>query len=255
MALSNGNGSFSGPLIFLNARSKDAKGNKVDPHFEIARVGEDKKIHKTEETCTRVSGNLLRPQFKTRPYEGQDVKHVVLYVQDKDKLDGGGAPAPETYSVDLTYRIASRSLFNAILSLTDPENISISIYENKGGYEALSLWQGADADGKNGVLVPWKFDGRKGEIPEAIEGPVFKGRKQFDYTPVDEFFEEQLKSWADMVFGPEKGKSAAAGQGGEKQESPAAAQKPAPTQGKAPAGKPTAAQPPPAEEDDSSVPF
>lgn len=237
MALSNGNsGSFSGPLIFLNTRNKDKEGNKVAPHFEIAKVGEDKKIHKTDQTCTQVSGDLLRPQFKERDYEGTPIKHVVLYISDKT--------SNETYSLDLTHRISSRSLFNAIISLTDPKNVSISIYENKGGYEAMSLWQGKDENGKGGTLVPWKWDGRKGEIPEAIEGPKFKGKRQFDYTPVDEFFEEQLKSWADMVFGPEKGKS-----GASKSEQKATEQV---AKGGAAAEKPTTANPSPADDTDDT---
>jgi len=202
MALSNGN-SFSGPLIFLNPRSKTDKGVKVAPHFEIAKVGEDKKIQKTGETCTNVRGDLLRPRFTTRDYEGQPIKHVVLYIQDKAANEGKG----ETYSLDLTYRIASRQLFNAILSLTDPKGILISIYENKKGYETLSLGQG---EGDRPPLVAWKYDSRKGEIPEAVEGPMFKGKRQFDYDPVDNFFEAELKAWADAIFGEDKGKSAAA---------------------------------------------
>jgi hypothetical protein len=199
MALSNGSTTFdNGPLIFLNPRSQDKEGKKITPHFEIARVGEDKKIHKTEETCTKVAGDLRRPKFSTRDFKGTPVKHCTLYIHD-------GA-AKETYSLDLTYRIASRQLFNALLSITDPQNVSISIYESKKGYEALSLWQG---EGKNATLVPWKYDGRKGEIPEAIT-VKFKGKDQHDYTPVDDFFEEKLQAWADELFGPEKGGDKAA---------------------------------------------
>ncbi len=185
MALSNGSYS-SGPLIFLNPRSKNKDGDKVNPHFEIARVNEDKKIAPTGETATKVTGDLLRPKFTEREYKGVINKHVGLYIKDGD----------ETYSLDLTYRISTRSLFNAILSLTDPKGIEISIYESKKGYEALSLRQNDD-------LVAWKFDGRKGEIPEAIT-VKFKGKDQHDFTPVDDFFEENLKAWAEEVFGPEK---------------------------------------------------
>lgn len=217
MALSNGNGLSNTPLIFLNPRSQDKEGNKIAPHFEIARVGEDKKIKATGETCTRVSGDLKRPRFTTRDFKGVPNKHVILYIQDGD----------ETYNLDLTYRISSRSLFNALLGLTDPKAIEISIYgTKKEGYEALSLWQ-------NGKMVPWKFDGRKGEIPEA-HVVMFKGKEQRDFTPTDDFFEEQLKAWADEVFGPEKTKSDAAPA---KTETPA--ENPAPAKA---AAKPTAAK-------------
>lgn len=242
MALSNGNGLSNTPLIFLNARSQDKEGNKVAPHFEIARVGEDKKIAATGETATKVSGDLLRPRFTSRDFKGSPTKHLVLYIRDGD----------ETYNLDLTYRISSRSLMNALLSVTDPKGVEISIYESKKGYEALSLWQGEK-------MVPWKFDGRKGEIPEA---DVIKDKKgavvKTDFSEVDEFFETHLKAWADEVFGPEKTKSDAAPA---KTETPAENPAPAKAAAKPAAAKsaPKATKPvdstPPAENLDEDVPF
>jgi hypothetical protein len=228
MALSNGNGLSSGPLIFLNPRSKDKDDNKVPPHFEIARVGEDKKIKATGETATKVTGDLLRPRFTTREFKGVENKHFILYIKDGD----------ETCNLDLTYRISSRSLMNAILSLTDPKGIEISIYESKKGYEALSLWQGDK-------MVPWKFDGRKGEIPEA---DVIKDKKgtivKTDFSEVDEFFESNLKAWADKLFGAEKAKNDAPATNTESApaEQPAAAPAPAKAAAK-PVGKPAAKAP------------
>lgn len=252
MALSNGNGLSSTPLIFLNARSQDKEGNKVAPHFEIARVGEDKKIAATGETATKVSGDLLRPRFTSRDFKGSPTKHLVLYIRDGD----------ETYNLDLTYRISSRSLMNALLSVTDPKGVEISIYESRKGYEALSLWQGEK-------MVPWKFDGRKGEIPEA---EVIKDKKgavvKTDFSEVDEFFENALKAWADEVFGPEKVKGEAAPAKTESPvETPVPTPAPAPTKTatKPAAAKPTGAKPtakpakpvePAAEENlDEEIPF
>ncbi len=192
MALSNNATFNSEPLIFLSPRAKDAKGVKVPPHFEIARVQEDKSIKKTGETCTKVSGDLKRPRFYERDFKGTPIKHVTLYIRDNT--------ANETYSLDLTYRISSRQIFNGLLMLADPKNVSISIYENKKGYEALSLWQ-ADK------MVPWKFDGRKGEIPEPTT-TIFKGKELHDFSPVDDFFEAEMKAWAEKLFGPEKAKDA-----------------------------------------------
>lgn len=242
MALSNGNGLSNTPLIFLNARSQDKEGNKVAPHFEIARVGEDKKIAATGETATKVSGDLLRPRFTSRDFKGSPTKHLVLYIRDGD----------ETYNLDLTYRISSRSLMNALLSVTDPKGVEISIYESKKGYEALSLWQGKK-------MVPWKFDGRKGEIPEA---DVIKDKKgavvKTDFSEVDEFFETHLKAWADEVFGPEKTKSDAAPAKTEvPAENPAPAKAAAkPTPAKAAVKTTTKAAEPTAEENlDGEIPF
>lgn len=198
MALSNGN-QFSGDLIFLNPRATDVDGNEVEPYFEVAKVNPtSKKIEKTGEKFTKVSGDLLRPKFTEREWKGKKSKHVVLLIRD--------AESEETYNLDLTYRISSRALFNAIISLTDPKGISISTYRTKKGFEALSLWQGD-------TMTPWKYDGRKGEIPEA---DVIKDKKgevvKTDFSEVDGFFENELKAWADALFGAEKaegGKTAA----------------------------------------------
>lgn len=189
MGLSNNSKNNNGTLVFLSPRSKNAKGEKVTPYFEIARIDSDKKIKKTDETATQVSGDLLRPVFKTTEYNGSPVKHVALMFADKD--------AKETYYTDLTYRIATRGVFNALLSVTDPTGLSLSIYESKSGYEAMSLWQ-------NDKLVPWKY--KKEEIPDAIV-VKFKGKDQHDFTPVDDFYEAKLKEWAETLFGPEKAKT------------------------------------------------
>lgn len=246
MGLSTGNGTFSGPLVFLNPRSKNKEGDKVAPHFEIARVGEDKKIHKTEDTCTQVNGNLLRPKFSVRDFEGTPAKHFTLYFEDNEPVEG---KPQETYSLDLTYRIATRSLFNALISLESPDDVSVSIYESKKGYEALSLWQGPKGSAK---MVPWKYDGRKGEIPDPIEGPMWKGKKQFDHSPTDDFFEAELRAWVEKLWGPEKaGKASTAG----------ATASSTPTAANTGAGTKTVAKAavnePPADEaaNDSDVPF
>ncbi len=202
MALSNGRGQSSGPLIFLQARSQDKEGNKVKSHFEISRRNAEGKIEKSKtpegaiETCTRVTGDLQRPRFSTREWQGNVTDHITLYLSDTTADPATGQPVKETYSIDCTYRIATRALFNAILSLTDPKGLEISLYDNKAGYETLSLWQ-------NGKMVPWKFDGRKGEIPEPTKVTINR-KEQNDWTAVNDFFRAQLDEWADRIFGPEK---------------------------------------------------
>lgn len=228
MALSNGpaGGLNSGPLIYLSARSQDANGNKIAPHFEIARKGEDGKITKTDETCTKVSGSLQRPRFSVREHKGIPSKHVTFYIRDND--------ANETYHLDCTYRISTRQLFNGVISLETPDDISINIWETRKGYEALSLRQGDK-------LVPWKYDSRKGEIPEP-EKVKFKGKDMSDYTAVDDFFEAELKEWADRVFGPERTTSGAQDTGDAQgdtaqQEAPAPARQAAPATQARPAAR------------------
>lgn len=185
MALKNGRNELSNvPLIYLSPRAKDKAGNKVAPHFEISRKNEAGKIERTDETCTDVDGDLVRVQFKEREWQGQMMKHVVFYLRDP--------VANEMYHLDLTYRIATRALFNAIISLESPKGLSIGIWENKRGYDCLSLRQ-------HNELVPWKYDGRKGEIPEPVT-VKFKGKEMRDFTATDEFFENELKLWVAGVL-------------------------------------------------------
>lgn len=195
MALSNGKGYSNTPLVFLSARSKTkgADGKTVEiprPYFEVSRVNpESKKIEKTSDQPTEISGNLSGIQIKIREYEGKNTSHVILFISDSE--------ANETYHLDLTHRIPSRSLFNSLLSLESPENIAISIYRSKKGYESFGLQQ-------NGQQVKWKYTLE--EQPEANKLVNAKGEVvQTDYSLVDEFFETELTALAAKFgFGPVK---------------------------------------------------
>ncbi len=174
MGLSNGRETNNGALVFLNPRAKNAKGEKVSPHFEVARVV-DGKITKTEETATQVNGNLVKIEFKEREFKGIKNKHVVLYIRDD--------AANETYSLDLTYNLPSRSLFNGLAGMQSFDNISVSYYESKKGYATYALQQ-------NGERVDWKF--KLEELPQPIK-VMFKGKEQSDFQPLDDFFEKELQ--------------------------------------------------------------
>lgn len=227
MALSNGKAFSGGPLIFLSPRSQktiDGKKTKVDPHFEISRVGADGKIAPSTETCTEVSGKLIKIDFKDREFNGAIAKHAILYVKDGN----------DTYHLDLTYRISSRSLFNALLSLKSVDNLSIGIYESKKGYETFALRQGD-------VMIKWKHD--LAELPKTVDILDTKGKLvKRDSSDLDEFFETGLRELSVRLFGAPKEKAAA----------------PAPVETKAPAAAKTQPAPkaaPVAASDDASVPF
>jgi hypothetical protein len=183
MALSNGKTFDSNPLVFITPRSKDADGNKVEPYLEVSRVGADGKIAKTNERPTRVNGNLVKIDFKDREIKGTTSKQVVLYVSDPI--------AKETYHISLSYRMATRGLFNALLSLGSTDDISISYYENRGGYEAFGLTQKGDR-------VAWKIELADQPKSEAItdkKGNLIKN----DYSDVDSFFENELKALVEKL--------------------------------------------------------
>jgi hypothetical protein len=249
MALSNGSGTNnSGPLVFLSARSKikGSDGKDVElakPYFEISRVNDEGQIVKTDETATRVEGDLVAIKLKVREYNGKKTPHVVLYVQDNNPE----AEKKETYSLDLTHRISTRSLFNAILSLESPKNIAISIYKSKKGYESFGL----DQDGEK---VKWKY-----EIADLPAAEVIKDKRgeviKTDHSDVDAFFETELKVLAEK-FGFNTGNKSDNKPATDETPTPAAtpAAKPAAKSTGKPAAK-AAAKPEPEQNDDDSVPF
>lgn len=182
MALSKGQGQNNGPLIFLNPRSKNSEGEKVSPYFEVAKVI-DGKIQKTDETATNVQGNLIKIEFKEREFKGTVNKHVVLYLRDNS--------ANETYSLDLTYKLPTRSLFNSIINLKTFENLSISYYESNKGFETFYLRQ-------NDERVNWKYKLEEQPAPTSV---TFKGKQMNDYTELDQFFGKELVEIAQKLSG------------------------------------------------------
>jgi hypothetical protein len=199
MALSNGKNYSNDPLVFLSPRSKtkdkDGKSVEIDkPYFEVGRVNpETTKIEKTEERPTEVSGDLSGIQFKTREFNGVTTAHTVLFLKDTE--------SKETYHIDLTSRISTRSLFNALLNLQSPNGISIGIYRSKKGFESFGVSQG-------GVNVKWKYELKDLPQPEKItnkKGEVI----QTDYSEGDTLFENELKALA-AKFGFSAGKKEAA---------------------------------------------
>lgn len=191
MALANGKFKNDGPLIFLSTQSKtvvEGKEVEIEPRFLVSRVGADGKIAKTDETYTEISGDLTKIDFKEREFNGKASKHAVLYIKD----------GKETYHLDLTYRISTRSLFNALLALENADGIKISVYRSKKGYESFALRQGDE-------LVKWKHE--LATLPKADELRDKKGvLVKTDYTEVDTFFENELKELSIALFGKQVAK-------------------------------------------------
>jgi hypothetical protein len=175
MALTNNQSKSSGPLIFLTPRSKDKDGNKVKPYFSIARLV-DGKIEQTDETCTSVSGNLIRVEVKDKPVKNSTIKEAAIYLSDGD--------ANETYRVALTFSMSARGLFNSLAGLKDFNNLSVDIYENNKRYETYALKQA-------GEKTSWKHE--LSSLPAAFEMKDKAGKVvKRDYSEVDDFFQKEL---------------------------------------------------------------
>lgn len=170
-----------GPLYILKPVSKDAEKKDVPAHFKVQQKTVSGS-YEEQPSVTSVSGDIVRIDIKSREYNSVITKSVNLILRDGE----------ETYILDLRPNNAGRSLFNAILSLESPANISISFYNNKKtNRPQFSLRQ-------NDQLVDWKYTME--EVPEPIKSS-FRGVAQYDFTPAEEFYFEKLVEWNNKYCG------------------------------------------------------
>ena len=176
MALgNNSNGKSDTALVILKPVSQDAEGKKVEPHFAVSRKDPTTgKFVKTQEVVSMVAGNLKSVKVTNESYQNSDYKKVVVLLEDE--------VSKESYLLDLRFNMGTRNLFNMLATLNSGEDIKISYYTAKNGYDRYSVRQSDN-------LVEWKhsFDA----LPKPTE-VTFKGKVQRDYTVLDELFEKEL---------------------------------------------------------------
>lgn len=173
------NGNIDGKLIILQARLKDADGNKTKPYFSISDKVDGSWVQRSE-TTDRFSGTLKKFLVKTKDIyrDGKVVDKMNLldiYVEDGD----------ETYLASFTFKISTRGLMNRMLNLKSPENIQISIWQDDKGYEVITLRQ-------NDEIVKAKYT--KDEVPVPPEVKI-RGNLVRDYFEVDQFFIDKINSF------------------------------------------------------------
>jgi hypothetical protein len=174
------NGNIDGKLIILQARLKDADGNKTKPYFSISDKVDGSWVQRSE-TTDRFSGTLKKFLVKTKDVyrDGKVVDKMNLldvYVEDGD----------ETYLASFTFKISTRGLMNRLLNLTSPENVQISLWQDDKGYEVLTLRQ-------NDQVVKAKYS--KEEVPSPPEVKI-RGSLVRDYFEVDQFFIDKINSFS-----------------------------------------------------------
>ena len=161
------------------AFKKDKKTGKSA--FVVSKRQENGKFEVVD-TVSDLSGSLIKVEQKVTEWEGKKIESVLVTL--KDTTETGS----ELYFVSFPFGIATRSLFNAMLSLKSFDNLSIGAYMTKpkteGGksYPAIALRQ-------NGEVIRWKYELK--DLPPVKE-IVFKGDKMRDYTDTDKFFVDQL---------------------------------------------------------------
>lgn len=158
---------------------KDKKTGKSA--FQVSKRQENGKFEVVD-TVSDLSGSIIKIEQKVTEWEGKKIESVLVTL--KDTTETGS----ELYFVSFPFGIATRSLFNAMLSLKSFDNISIGTYmtrpkkEGDKSYPAIALRQ-------NGEIIRWKFELK--DLP-AVKEITFKGEKMRDYTDTDKFFVDQL---------------------------------------------------------------
>ena len=192
----------AGKLFVVRIKTKDEDDKELLPAvFQISQKDEATakwtKIDKTEQT---ISGDLFKVEIGKGEWDGKPYKTVKLYLNDSD--------LNENYLIDLRYMSLSRNLFNALLNLKTYKGISVSLYKSKGKpkdgqpakeYSNISVWQ-------NDQLIKTKY--KSDEMPKADEITNKKGEViQRDYTELNDFLENELKTLAENVSAAAKNKT------------------------------------------------
>lgn len=176
-----GNNNTGKKLIVLNAIHMDKDKNKVVPHFtEMEKLDDKWETVRGETPLKGFSGTLVRVTPETKEFK--DAAGKVIDVKESVKLlfDGG----EENYLLSLTWRMASRNLFNNLLGLETFDNLNISYYRNPAGYETFSLRQN-DEIVKTGLLT-------NDEVKEKIKKVMLKGKETSDTYDLNEFLKAKL---------------------------------------------------------------
>lgn len=177
MAIGNKDSNSGKSVFFVKIVRKDDEGKEIEPYFSFRQKQADGSYKEVQQN-TSFSGNLTKVSTGVFTYEGVDSPQAKISLED-------GA---EVYVADLSYNLATRGLFNAILALDNYENIRINVYKTKPNAEgkrfvALSLWQ-------NNENVKWKYAFT--DLP-AIKKLKLGKKEVVDSSDVDDFFTSALE--------------------------------------------------------------
>jgi hypothetical protein len=171
-------------FLILKIKNKDAEGKQVSPFFQVTKKVDDKWVVQ-EDAPTTVSGKIAKIQPRVTEYQGEKIPRIDVFLNDGE--DG--------YLIELKYTMLSRSILNALLTLTDSDKeVEIDLYENKKGYASAAVRA-------NGESLKWKFSLDELPKPEVVK---FKGKEQRDFTAVDNFFEEAVLVWSKELLSGNK---------------------------------------------------
>lgn len=162
---------------FYNVTYKNKNKDTGKSCFTVSTKGSDKRLEHLDNVFD-LSGRLIKIEHKVTEWEGKKFENINYFLKDNNEI----------YVISFPFSIATRAFFNATLSLTSFEGLSIGTYmtrpkENGGkSYPALSLRQ-------NDELMRWKFELK--DLPK-VQEVKFRDQVMRDYSATDKFFVDHL---------------------------------------------------------------
>ena len=179
MAIGNKNKNYDNKNAhFVNVVTKDAEDKDIKPYFSFRKKTGDKEYTEVAKD-TSFSGTLAKVLTHEREYQGVKSPRVKIIFEDGD----------DSYILDMSYTILSRSLFNSLLSLESMEELILQIYQTKPNDKGKVYPQMSLRQGEKGVMIRWKYT--REELPE-IKKVKIKGKEMSDTEDVDNFFRDKL---------------------------------------------------------------
>ncbi len=180
MAIGSKNNDSGKSIFYVKTVKKDENENEIDPYFSFRQKQADGSYQEVQKDNS-FSGKLTKVTTGEFDYKGTITPQVTLKVEDGN----------EVYVADLQLNIATRGLFNNLLSLDSTDGIRIQVYRTKPTeksagkrYLAYSLWQNDD-------MIKWKY--LHSELPATEK--VMVGKKELlDSSKVDDFFINALNA-------------------------------------------------------------
>lgn len=143
------------------------------PLFEVKVKNGDKFELVAGETDT-IAGEVVAVKHSENKYQGKVIRSVNVTMTDGDDL----------YHLSIPYSNLGRGLINALCSLENGKNVSISLYQTKPKMEGGKSYP-ASAVRQNDELVRWKY--QQDELP-AVKKIPYQGTMISDTIELDNFF-------------------------------------------------------------------
>lgn len=182
MGLFDSDASSNGkPVNYIQMKTK----NLPEPLFYIV----SKDTGKTA-TVKSIDGNITGVQYTENEYEGNKIRGFRITL---DANDGVGL-------LSIGFTSLGRSIMNSLLGLKGADNVKISLYKNKKGYDSVYVTQG-------GQKADWAIDMKAPELtPEVVKDAegndvLINGKKVIKWEKVVDYLVDAMnKKFTGFAF-------------------------------------------------------